>query len=72
MVAGGFLEVYGETIQILADEVETRQQIDLDQAEQGVQELEAKLGQGIEDPEEYQQSLRRLEMEKARVATAGK
>lgn len=70
-VAGGFLEVHGETVQVLADQVMPAERIDAAAAKRRVEELERELGQGIEDPEAFAQATQELDIQKARVAAAG-
>ncbi len=70
VVEGGFLEVFQEKVQVLADEVEKAENIDLGKAKAELEKLENQLGQESLESEEFQKKLRHRDREMARVQVA--
>jgi F-type H+-transporting ATPase subunit epsilon len=70
VVDGGFMEVYHEKVQVLADEVEKADHIDLSKAKQELEQLERQLGQESLEPEEFQNKLKHRDREIARIQVA--
>jgi F-type H+-transporting ATPase subunit epsilon len=70
VVAGGFLEVHGEQVTVLADEVEKPGDINAARARAELGRLEEKLAKEPMDPEEFQKTLAHRQKEEARLQVA--
>jgi F-type H+-transporting ATPase subunit epsilon len=68
VVSGGFVEVNGSKVSILADIAENRDEIDTESAEGERKEVEKLLGSWSGSVEEFEVELDRLEKAQARIA----
>jgi F-type H+-transporting ATPase subunit epsilon len=67
VVQGGYLEVVGEKVLVVADEVESSEEIDRAASEKHLHELEKKLGTDTLPPDEFAQLLQQRDCELARL-----
>ncbi len=67
MVSGGFLEVLQEQVFVLADRVESAEEINLSENQNRLAELEKKLGTDIFEAEEFQNLLAERDLAQARI-----
>jgi F-type H+-transporting ATPase subunit epsilon len=70
VVQGGYLEVVGEKVLVVADEVEPAEEIDRAASEKNLHDLEKKLGGSTLEPEEYTRLTAQRDREAARIQTA--
>lgn len=70
VVQGGYLEVVGEKVLVVADEVELAEEIDRNASEKHLHELEKKLGSETMEPEEFARLTAQRDREMARLQTS--
>lgn len=67
---GGYVEVFQETVYVLADKVEAAENIHLEKSEQRLHEVEQQLAEGPLEPDEFQRLIEERDLEQAKVSTA--
>lgn len=70
VVEGGFMEVFGDKIHVLANHVEKPEQIDVTKTKVELEKIEKRLAQESLDPAEFEQLLRFRDKEQARLQVA--